>query len=393
MPFSHTIPKREMVHSTNIPTLQNASDHDLAGVVFGFTLGFGFFVICNAVKRTRKVCTFTIMTWLTILVTSASAWMVFFNLENVVHRPLAYYVVLSILWSIQSQCVLQIIVNRIVLIWGNPAHIRWLRWGVFSWVSLINISAIPARIQVSPAYAKFQAVWEPSEKTLCLLTDFVLNVTFIYSVRKTLISNGLTKYNELVKFNILVIGLSIALDLGIVSSMFLHGSLPYESLNSLSGFVKLQTELLMNELIVKVVTSENQMKMIPDSTLGSTPVAVLQDVKTPAIHRKASGKNLPNKEGHCDGAREDKLSLSTTLRPHLRMSFTAPTGGYQRTGSGGSQADLESGHSSGIYLHSPSFTTRSNRFSLDKEWEIPSSTASFELHRSKERLIPVAVQH
>ncbi|POW06377.1 hypothetical protein PSTT_09042 [Puccinia striiformis] len=388
MPFSHTIPKREMVHSTNIPTLQNASDHDLAGVVFGFTLGFGFFVICNAVKRTRK-----------ILVTSASAWMVFFNLENVVHRPLAYYVVLSILWSIQSQCVLQIIVsyshpenlearliecslllqvNRIVLIWGNPAHIRWLRWGVFSWVSLINISAIPARIQVSPAYAKFQAVWEPSESK---------DIDIKWSNEILMFSN------ELVKFNILVIGLSIALDLGIVSSMFLHGSLPYESLNSLSGFVKLQTELLMNELIVKVVTSENQMKMIPDSTLGSTPVAVLQDVKTPAIHRKASGKNLPNKEGHCDGAREDKLSLSTTLRPHLRMSFTAPTGGYQRTGSGGSQADLESGHSSGIYLHSPSFTTRSNRFSLDKEWEIPSSTASFELHRSKERLIPVAVQH
>ncbi|KNE90247.1 hypothetical protein PSTG_16288 [Puccinia striiformis f. sp. tritici PST-78] len=381
MPFSHTIPKREMVHSTNIPTLQNASDHDLAGVVFGFTLGFGFFVICNAVKRTRK-----------ILVTSASAWMVFFNLENVVHRPLAYYVVLSIL-SRLIECSLLLQVNRIVLIWGNPAHIRWLRWGVFSWVSLINISAIPARIQVSPAYAKFQAVWEPSEKTLCLLTDFVLNVTFIYSVRKTLISNGLTKYNELVKFNILVIGLSIALDLGIVSSMFLHGSLPYESLNSLSGFVKLQTELLMNELIVKVVTSENQMKMMPDGTLGNNPVAVLQDVKTPAIHRKASRKNLPNKEGHCDGAREEKLSLATTLRPHLRMSFTAPTGGYQRTGSGGSQADLESGHSSGIYLHSPSFTTRSNRFSLDKEWEIPSSTASFELHRSKERLIPVAVQH
>ncbi|POW23110.1 hypothetical protein PSHT_00510 [Puccinia striiformis] len=366
MPFSHTIPKREMVHSTNIPTLQNASDHDLAGVVFGFTLGFGFFVICNAVKRTRKVYTFTIMTWLTILVTSASAWMVFFNLENVVHRPLAYYVVLSILWSIQSQCVLQIIVNRIVLIWGNPAHIRWLRWGVFSWVSLINISAIPARIQVSPAYAKFQAVWEPSESK---------DIDIKWSNEILMFSN------ELVKFNILVIGLSIALDLGIVFA------------RQFALRIAQLTELLMNELIVKVVTSENQMKMMPDGTLGNNPVAVLQDVKTPAIHRKASRKNLPNKEGHCDGAREEKLSLATTLRPHLRTSFTAPTGGYHRAGSGGSQADLESGHSSGVYLHSPSFTTRSNRFSLDKEWEIPSSTASFELHRSKERLIPVAVQH
>ncbi|KAA1136905.1 hypothetical protein PGTUg99_008509 [Puccinia graminis f. sp. tritici] len=208
-----------MTSSINVPTLQNASDHDLTGVVFGFTLGFGFFVICHAVKRTRKISAFTIMTWLTILVTSVSAWMVFFNLENIVHRPLAYYVVLSILWAIQSQCVLQIIVSRIVLIWSNPDHIRRLRWGVFTWVALINLSSIPARIQISAAYTKFETFWEPSEKTLCLLTDAFLNVIFIISVRKTLISNGLTKYNELVKFNVFVIGLSIALDLGIVSSM------------------------------------------------------------------------------------------------------------------------------------------------------------------------------
>ncbi|KAA1117257.1 hypothetical protein PGT21_001511 [Puccinia graminis f. sp. tritici] len=384
----HDLPKREMTSSINVPTLQNASDHDLTGVVFGFTLGFGFFVICHAVKRTRKISAFTIMTWLTILVTSVSAWMVFFNLENIVHRPLAYYVVLSILWAIQSQCVLQIIVSRIVLIWSNPDHIRRLRWGVFTWVALINLSSIPARIQISAAYTKFETFWEPSEKTLCLLTDAFLNVIFIISVRKTLISNGLTKYNELVKFNVFVIGLSIALDLGIVSSMFMHGSLPYESLNSLSGFVKLKTELLMNELIVKVIKSENQMKMLSDNAIGSSDSSsVLQGFQT-AMYRK--GSNFRKQEHNIQGTRERILSTSTISRPQLRMSLTAPPGRFYRPGSG-SLADLESGHSSGIDLHSPGYTSQSNRLSSDKEWEIPSPAGSFELRRSNELLIPVKI--
>ncbi|OAV88587.1 hypothetical protein PTTG_28985 [Puccinia triticina 1-1 BBBD Race 1] len=377
-----------MAASTNVPTLQNTSDHDLTGVVFGFTLGFGFFVICHAVKRTRKICAFTIMTWLTILVTSISSWMVFFNLENVVHRPLAYYVVLSILWSIQSQCVLQIIVNRVVLIWSNPVHIRWLRWGVFIWATLINLSAIPVRIQISAAYTKFETFWEPCEKTLCLLTDAFLNVTFIFSVRRTLISNGLTKYNELVKFNVLVIGLSIALDLGIVSSMFMHGSLPYESLNSLSGFVKLKTELLMSELIVKVMQSENMMKMMTQSNIGSdrSDALIGNGTSASSIYRK--GNNFSNQEEKSQGARDRKFSPSPSSRPQLRMSSTAPPGGFYQAGLS-SFADLELGHSSSVDLHSPCCTSRSKPLSINGGWETLSPTASLDMRRSNELLIPV----
>ncbi|PLW16206.1 hypothetical protein PCANC_12537 [Puccinia coronata f. sp. avenae] len=350
---------REMSLSTINPHLQNSSDHDLAGVIFGSTLGFGFFVICHAVQRTRKICAFTIMTWLTILVTSVSAAMVFFNLENVVHRPLTYYIVLSILWAIQSQCVLQIIVSRIVLIWSNPDHIRWLRWGIFSWVALINVISIPARLKITDAYTKFTAIWEPSEKVLCLLTDILLNAVFIFYVRKTLISNGLTKYNELVKFNVLVIVFSIALDLGIVSLMFMHGSLPYESLNSLSGFVKLKTELLMNELIVKVMQTENQMKMISSNGNENSSI-VLGRIPT---HGYSKGLISYGKQQDNDlqGKRKQTIASSVTiLRPQLRMALTAPAGGYYHSGLGSSVADLESAHSSSVSLNSPLMTSRSH---------------------------------
>ncbi|KNZ46706.1 uncharacterized protein VP01_701g2 [Puccinia sorghi] len=462
--MTHAGPKRRMAPSMNAPSSRNATDHDLTGVVFGFTLGFGFFVICHAVQRTRKLCAFTIMTWLTILVTSVSASMVFFNLENVVNRPLAYYIILSTLCLLSpnqsNNKKKYYLVSRIVLIWWNPNHVRWLRWGVFSWVGLINISAatetiisstnqIPARLRISEAYAPFSAAWEPFEcipidllvktkqlrlhpsplqkkkrKTLCLLTDTLLNVVFILSVRKTLISNGLTKYNELVKFNVLVIGFSIAFvrpystpslllmniqDVGIVSSMsgfifyrrdhcaagnhtlvtasyFPCSSLPYESLNSLSGFVKLKTELLMNELIVKVTQSENEMRM--GSSMGNNLSTDLQRTNTRG-HSKA-GPSLEEKS--LEGAGERKQAKLKPSRPQLRMCLTAPPpGGSYRT-TIGTLADLETAHSSSIDLiHSPSFISRSHRSSLatNSGWEIPSVSSSFVTRLCNEPLIPV----
>ncbi|KNZ59485.1 hypothetical protein VP01_1720g3 [Puccinia sorghi] len=54
----------------NMPTLQNAIDHDLTGVVFGFMLGFRLFFNCHTIKCSCKIYAFMIMTWKNPLITS-----------------------------------------------------------------------------------------------------------------------------------------------------------------------------------------------------------------------------------------------------------------------------------------------------------------------------------
>jgi hypothetical protein len=46
------------------------------------------------------------------------------------------------MWMIQVQLLLQIIINRTALIMVDRRKVRWLKWGVASIVTLVNISGI-----------------------------------------------------------------------------------------------------------------------------------------------------------------------------------------------------------------------------------------------------------
>lgn len=55
-------------------------------------------------------------------------------------------------------------------------------------------------------------VWDRIEKCIFLVIDLGLNVYFIRMVKNRLIANGLTKYNRLLRVNILMVVINIALD-------------------------------------------------------------------------------------------------------------------------------------------------------------------------------------
>lgn len=120
------------------------------------------------------------------------------------------------MWSFEVQLILQIICNRIAMIEMNRRRAKWLKWAVFFTILCINISVfciwVPARMQVSEGYMHLNDIWDRIEKVLYLFIDLALNIYFVRTVKKKLVNNGLRKYDKLVKFNIRIIFISLAMD-------------------------------------------------------------------------------------------------------------------------------------------------------------------------------------
>jgi hypothetical protein len=95
-------------------------------------------------------------------------------------------------------------------------------------VTAINISVyfiwIPARLQISHKYKQVNEYWDRTEKGLYLLVDALLNWYFLRTVKANLIQNGLTKYNQLVKFNQRIVIISLLMDVMIIGAMSIPNS-------------------------------------------------------------------------------------------------------------------------------------------------------------------------
>lgn len=103
-----------------------------------------------------------------------------------------------------------------------------LKAGVAILITTVNISVytiwIPARLQISENYIRINDRWDRCEKVIYLLVDASLNFYFIRIVRSSLVSAGLAKYKTLIQFNIGIIGLSLGMDVLIISMMSLHNT-------------------------------------------------------------------------------------------------------------------------------------------------------------------------
>lgn len=95
-------------------------------------------------------------------------------------------------------------------------------------VTAINISVfniwIPARLQTSHQYHVINEYWDRIEKFLYLIVDAALNWYFLKTVKANLISNGLTKYNRLVRFNQRIVVVSLLMDVMIIAAMSIPNS-------------------------------------------------------------------------------------------------------------------------------------------------------------------------
>ncbi|OJD35384.1 uncharacterized protein BKCO1_1700048 [Diplodia corticola] len=253
--------------------LQPVSEDDiaLAGLAWGFTLGFGFLTVWTAIKQTRHVSKlhgtgrlnspYIWMIWLEIAVCTAFSIMCWMYLRGNLSPSLAFYFCILTTWALQVQFLLQIIINRVSVLLVNRRKGLHIKIGVAILITAINISVyciwIPARLQISETYIHINEVWDRCEKVIYLVVDASLNWYFIRIVQKNLVRQGLKKYESLVKFNIYIIGFSLSMDVLIISMMSLKNSFVYMQFHPLAYIVKLKIEMSMADLIATVSRSAN----------------------------------------------------------------------------------------------------------------------------------------
>lgn len=114
------------------------------------------------------------------------------------------------------QCILQIILNRVSILTLDRRRAKQLQLATFAAITMINISVfciwIPAQLQISNSYTRLNDVWDRTEKAIFATIDAGLNTYFLWVVRTKLISNGLTKYWALFRYNIAMVCISVSLD-------------------------------------------------------------------------------------------------------------------------------------------------------------------------------------
>ncbi|KAJ7150540.1 hypothetical protein C8R43DRAFT_1067986 [Mycena crocata] len=234
----------------------------VASLAFGWTLGFGYFVVCHAVRetrRTRRFNTYVILIWSQILVSSAFAIICWLYLKKIIPHSFAYFFSILTLWALQVQLLLQIIVNRICILLRNDRERNLLKYGTAGLILIINISVyniwIPAKLQINQQYHDINIWWDRIEKCLYLVVDAALNWFFIRSVKRRLVDHGLKKYDRLVRFNTQIVGVSLAMDVLIIAMMSLPNDFVYMQFHPVAYTVKLNIEMAMGQLIIKVAKS------------------------------------------------------------------------------------------------------------------------------------------
>ncbi|KEQ64831.1 uncharacterized protein M437DRAFT_13838, partial [Aureobasidium melanogenum CBS 110374] len=245
-------------------------DLTIASLCWGFTLGFGFLTTWKAMKQTTamfrrygvlKSNAYVWMIWAEVAVCLSFSIICWLYLRGIIAPSFAFYFSILTLWALQVQFLLQIIINRVAVLMLDRKKARNLKYGVAAFITLINISVyciwVPARLQISERYIKINDVWDRCEKVIYLIVDAMLNFLFVRVVRRNLVKPGLKKYESLVRFNLYIIGFSLAMDVLIIAMMSLKNSFVYMQFHPLAYIVKLNIEMTMSELISKVARAQN----------------------------------------------------------------------------------------------------------------------------------------
>ncbi|KAK7431556.1 hypothetical protein QQZ08_001774 [Neonectria magnoliae] len=249
------------------PTLD---DLLIASIIWGFTLATGLFSGTKVFKqswsqwrRSRRIHAYVIMIWAEWLVSMVIGVISWVFIRGFIEPSFWIYFTFLCLWVIQIQTICGIIVNRIGLLMVDKRSVAKIRWATAGVLGIINISVfviwIPARLQISPTWIHINEIYDRIEKGLFLIVDACLHLYFIYLIRTKLISNGLEKYNPLFRFNLAMVAVSMSLDIILIGSMSIGNGFIYVQFHPLVYMLKLQIEMNISSLIVKVVraTGEN----------------------------------------------------------------------------------------------------------------------------------------
>ncbi|KAH7025131.1 uncharacterized protein B0I36DRAFT_229703, partial [Microdochium trichocladiopsis] len=240
---------------------------NIASLVWGVSIGSSMFTLAKAARQTNGVWrrkgtlnAYIIMVWIELFVCFMISILCWLYLWGIIPPSFAFFFCVLCFWVFQTQCIIQIIINRIALLVRDKTRIRRLQWLAIGIIGAVNISVfciwIPAQLQVSATYAHVNFIWDRVGKVIFALVDVALNVYFIHLVRSKLIANGLTKYNGLFHFNIAMICVSLSLDVILIATMSIGSGFIYTMFHPLVYGLKLHIELNLADLIAKTVRGD-----------------------------------------------------------------------------------------------------------------------------------------
>ncbi|KAF5007911.1 hypothetical protein FDECE_5826 [Fusarium decemcellulare] len=241
---------------------------DLAAFFFGLFVGIFIFAFSKACQQTRSIWrrthslrnAYLFLVWGEALANLVFAITTILFINGVIKGSLGYYILAVLLWSFQVELLPQIIANRVALIMTNKRKAAYLKWGLAASITVVCIAVcyiwVVAHLDgATPAQVELNIIFEKIEKSFFLIIDLSLNLYFLYLVRYRLIADGLSKYWRLFNFNIGMVMISTILDACLLGFLSLENQFIYVQFAPLAYTAKLYIELLMANLISKVVRS------------------------------------------------------------------------------------------------------------------------------------------
>ncbi|GKT41478.1 uncharacterized protein ColSpa_01659 [Colletotrichum spaethianum] len=240
------------------------TDYQIASLAAGFTIGFGFLTVWEAIKQTRRNrnplrSIYIYMLWGEIVVNFVIAIIGWLFLDGVLGPTVPVLFFILFLWVWEIQLLMQIIINRIAIIAESQEIIQYMKWGTALVITLINIAVfciwIPSHLDppASQTYVIINHYWDRLSKILILIVDAGLNWYFLRVVKTRLLNqHGLVKYKPLVGFNAKLMILSIAMDAMLIGLMSLPNQVVYVQFHPVAYMVKLNIEMSMASLITRL---------------------------------------------------------------------------------------------------------------------------------------------
>ncbi|KAL5117378.1 hypothetical protein ACEQ8H_004694 [Pleosporales sp. CAS-2024a] len=268
----------------------SVQDFQIAALAAGFTIGFGLLTVWEAIKQTRRNrnplrSAYIYMVWGEVFVNLMIAIIAWLFLNQKLGPSLPVLLFILIFWVFEIQLsspswapqLMQIIINRIALIAEHRSTVTKLKWGTVVLITSINIAVfviwIPSHTvpPVSETFVKINEVWDKVSKVLILIVDAALNWYFLKTVQQRLVKqNGLVKYQALVGFNAKLMVLSIAMDAILIGLMFLKNQVVYIQFHPVVYIVKLNIEMSMASLVVRLAQGRPDNDMYPEEKLISS---------------------------------------------------------------------------------------------------------------------------
>ncbi|KAF9034248.1 hypothetical protein BDZ89DRAFT_1158094 [Hymenopellis radicata] len=230
----------------------------LGSFVLGFFIGFGLFVVWAALeetRRARRASAYIIMIWVEIFFNLIFSVLAFCYLRAIVPPGLGVFLPCSICWIIQVWCLMFIIVNRVCLLLERPQK-RILCFTVAAVLCVITISTsaiwTPAQLQINSNWIALNRWWDYVEKSMYLCLDLALNIVFIRTVKKSIVERGFTQYEAVMRYNMTLIAISIAMDVFLICLTLLPNYFVFAQFHGIVYIVKLQIEIILSRFLVTV---------------------------------------------------------------------------------------------------------------------------------------------